>query len=92
MLDSLILNKSVMFLEWDKRLNVYYTSPKIIRLSYSLALQTWGLLMNLDWLVHLIQCPNVSTFDCNCTEWSILCIIIGDVHQFIGLCLIFLDP
>ena len=47
-----------------------------------------GRLLNFDWLVHIFECPNISTT----TEGVILCIIIVDVHQFIGHCLIPLDP
>ena len=28
---------------------------------YSLASQLWGLLLNFDWLVHEVGCPNVLT-------------------------------
>ena len=27
--------------------------------SYLLLLQLWGLLLNFDWLAHLVKCPNV---------------------------------
>ena len=37
--------------------------------------------------IYLVQCPNSLT-----TERVILCIIIWDVHQFIGHCLMPLDP
>ena len=42
---------------------VYYTGPQsfMITFSYSLALQLWGLLLKFDWLVHQVECPNVST-------------------------------
>ena len=40
-----------------------------------------------DWLVHQVECSNVST-----TKGLILCIIIWNVHQFIGHCVIPLDP
>ena len=43
--------------------------------------------LNFDWLLLLFECPNVST-----TKEVILCILIGDVHQFIGHCVITLDP
>ena len=39
----------------------------------------------------LIECPNVSTNENNLHTGVILCIIIGDVHKFIGHCLISLD-
>ena len=60
-------------------------------LSYTLASQLWGLLLNFDWLVHLIKCPNASTTNCNYRKY-ILYIIIGNVHNFIGHCPIPLDP
>ena len=41
-----------------------------------------------DWLVHLVECLNVST---TITEGVILCIIITDVNKFIGHCLSPLD-
>ena len=44
------------------------------------------------WLVHYVECPNDSTTYCNLQKGVILCIIIGDVHQLIGHCLILLDP
>ena len=46
---------------------VYSTSPQslIISFSYSLAQQPWGLLFDFDWLGHLVECPNVSTTNCN---------------------------
>ena len=46
---------------------VYYTSPKrfIITVSYSLAYQLWGLLLNFDLLVYQVECPNVSTINYN---------------------------
>ena len=41
--------------------------PKVLKItfSYSLAEQPWGLLLNLDCLVGLVECPNVSTTNCN---------------------------
>ena len=27
--------------------------------------QPWGLLLNFDWFVHLVECPNVSTTNFN---------------------------
>ena len=43
------------------------TSPQslILTFSYLLAYQPWGLLLNFDWLVHLVDCPNVTTTICN---------------------------
>ena len=52
----------------------------MITFSYSLAL---SLLLNFDWLVYLVGCINVSNTLIT-TEEVILCIIIGNVHQFIG--------
>ena len=42
---------------------VYYTSPKslIIMFSYLLALQLWGLLLNLIGWLSKHECPDVST-------------------------------
>ena len=37
----------------------------IIKFSYALALQLWGLLMDFDWLVYLVEGSNVSTTNCN---------------------------
>ena len=72
---------------WEKRgqwMIVYYTNPQcfIITLSYSLA--TLGTWVNLTgWLIKL----SVQTF-----QQLILSIIIGDVYQFTGHCLILFDP
>ena len=44
-------------------------------------LTTKGPLLYFDLLVHLVECPYVSTSKCNL--YVILCIIIGDVQQFI---------
>ena len=45
---------------------IYYASPQsyIMIFSFSLAQQLWGLLLNFDWLVHQVECTNVSTFNC----------------------------
>ena len=42
---------------------VHYSIPQnfIITLFYSFAEQLLGLLLNLDWFVHKIECPNGST-------------------------------
>ena len=45
--------------------------------------------MNFDWLVYLVECPNVSP---TYTKEVILCLIIWDVHQFIAHCFIPSDP
>ena len=45
--------------------------------------------MNFDFLVYKVECSNVSTTKCNLHKG--LCVINGDVHQFIGNCLIPLD-
>ena len=52
---------------WRGHWAVYYTGPQslIITFSYSLAEQPLGLLLNFDWLVHLVEYPNVSTTNCN---------------------------
>ena len=46
---------------------VFHTSPQsfIVKFSYLLAQQLWGLLLNFDWLVYEVECPNVSTINCN---------------------------
>ena len=67
--------------------DVYYTVPK----SYDnvflfVGLITLGTLEN--WLVNQIERFN-NYF--SSTEGAILCIIIGDIHPFIGHCLIPLD-
>ena len=51
---------------------VYYTSPQsfIITFSYSLAYQPWGLLCNFEWMVLLVECPKVSTTNCNLQKGS----------------------
>ena len=46
--------------------------------------------MNFNWLVYQVECPNVQTT--NGTEGVISFTNIGDIHQFIGHCLIPLDP
>ena len=38
------------------------------------------ILLNFDWLMHLVECPNVSTTNCILQNGLILCIIIVDVH------------
>ena len=45
------------FREGEGHLAVYYTSPQsfIIKFSYSLALQLWGLLFNFDWLIQCVS-------------------------------------
>ena len=39
---------------------VYFTSPQsfIVTFSFSLAKQLWGFLLNFDWLVFEVECPN----------------------------------
>ncbi len=39
---------------------VYYTSPKSFTIIFS-----WGLVLNFDCLAHKVECPNVSTTNCN---------------------------
>ena len=41
------------------QLAVYNTSPQ------TFYYQLWGLLMNFDWLIHSVECPNVSATNCN---------------------------
>ena len=48
---------------------VYYNSPHSHMFSYSLAQQPWGLLLNFEWLVYLVECPNDSTPNCNLKKW-----------------------
>ena len=61
----------------------------IIMFSYLLAQQHWGLLFHFDRLVHLVECPNISTPNCNVHN---LFLSIGDVQQFNGHCVIPLGP
>ena len=63
----------------------YYNSPQslLIKFSYSLAQQ---LLLNLYWLFHYIS-KHINKLLLS-TEGIILCISNGDVHQYIGHCLI----
>ena len=51
----------------------------------------WRILLNSEWLVHLVECTNVSATNYRGTEGVILCISIGDVQQCIVYCLIPLD-
>ena len=46
---------------------VYYTSPQrfIITFSYMLAYYPWVLLLNFDWLVHLVKSANFSMTNCD---------------------------
>ena len=70
---------------------VYFTRPQsfIIPNVFLIRwLNKFGNLINFDWLVFDIECSNVSTTE----EGLIVCIVIGDVHQFIRHCLIPLDP
>ena len=71
---------------------VYYTSPQslIITISYPLALQPWTLGFLIVWLIYLSVETTQSLIAS--TEGVIMCIITGDVHQFIGHCFIPLDP
>ena len=67
--------------------SVYYTSPQsfIIKVSYSLAYQLWGLKRILiGWFIEL----SVQTLQ---PLIVILCIIIGHLHQFFDHCFIPLD-
>ena len=48
--------------------------------------------MNFDWLVYYVECLNVPLTNCDPQKGIILCINFGDTHQFIGQCLIPLDP
>ena len=72
---------------------VYYTCPQsfIITFSYSFVGSTnFGTILNFDLFVKL----SVYNFQPLIVIYrrGILCIIIGGVHQFIGHCLIPLDP
>ena len=65
--------------------------PKILyyRLLF-VGLTTLGI-NNEFWLVvHIVECPNISTTNCKLQRGN-LYIIIGDVHQLIGHCLIPID-
>ena len=62
----LFLNRREVREDWA----VYYTSPQSFkkRFSCSLASGLWGLLLDFDWLVYEVECPNVSTTDCDLQE------------------------
>ena len=69
---------------------VYYTSlPSfIITFSYQLAQQLWGLLLNLyGWFIKFVS----KRFNHAIIVIYRRCIIIGEVNQFLGNCLIPLD-
>ena len=67
--------------------SLLYKSPKCYNNVFLLVgLTTLGALLEF-WLVYLVEWPNVST-----TKGTTLCFIIGDVHHYIGRCLIPLDP
>ena len=59
--------------------------PKFLYYFLFVGLKTLGTLVNFDWLIHKVECSNFSVTNFNLV---ILSIIIGDVHQFIGHCLI----
>ena len=75
--------------QWTRRTS---SQSFIIIFSYSLVQQLWVYFFNLDWLVYWVS----KRFDLQLqsTKGVILCIIIaiGDVHRYIGHCLIPLDP
>ena len=58
---------------------VYYISPQSFILTFSYS--------DFDWLIHQVECLNDSTTKNGIYRGVILCIIIGDVYQFIGHCL-----
>ena len=65
----------------------------LLKVFLFIGLPTLGTLVNFDWFIHLVDCSNVSTtyliFN---LKVIFFCTIIGVVHQFIGQCLIPLDP
>ena len=67
--------------------------PKVLNNGFLFVnLTTSETLLYFNWLVHKVECPNVSTTNCNPQKAGlILCFIIRDVHQFIHHCLIPLD-
>ena len=40
---------------------VYYTSLQSLIITFSYSFNGWEHLLNFDWLVHLVECPKVST-------------------------------
>ena len=70
----------------------YYTSPQrfLMTFSYYLAQQLWGNFIEF-WLIGS-QSWVSKRFNQNFTDGIILCIIIGDIHIFVGHCLIHLNP
>ena len=57
-------NPGIMYLILD-----YYATSQGGRghwaVSYSLAQQSWELLLNFDWLFHLVECLNIAVPNCN---------------------------
>ena len=49
----------------DIRLFITLVPKGFKTFSYSLDYHQWIFLINFDWLVHLVECPNVSTTNCN---------------------------
>ena len=45
---------------------VYYTGSQ----SFVMMLTILGTLINFDWLVHLVECQNGSTTNCNLHKWQ----------------------
>ncbi len=68
-------------------------SPKFYNIFVFVGLTTLGTL-NFDWLVYKVECLYISSQPLILIykKEVILCIIIGDVRQFIGHCLFPLDP
>ena len=57
---------------------IYYTSlQSFLITSYILILR--GLLLNFNWLVHYIECPNVSTTNCNIQK-VVLCLSLLGIY------------
>ena len=56
-----------------------------------MAKQLLGLLMDFDWLVYYVECPYVSTTKYNNNTEGVI-FVIGDALQYIGHCLIPVDP
>ena len=71
-----------------------HQSPKFyINVFMFVGLTFLGTLVNFDWLIQRFIQLSVQNFQplIQSTEEVILCIIIGDIHQFIGHCLIPVD-
>ena len=67
----------------------HYTSPKIFLITFFIR-WTCGLLLNFNWLVHILSVQTFLPLIVICIRGNF--VIIEHVHQFIDQCLIPLDP